>query len=395
MLKKIVHATFVNRGKTFSNQTIVIDDGKISDIFQSASEEDRNFDGEIIDAEGLLIAPGMIDIHIHGCMGADTMDANPNALITMSNYLVRHGITLFYATTVTNTPANIVSALENIALQKEKMPGSNLAGAHIEGPYINPKYKGAQNPHFLRIPRSKEYQSWIQTGIVKLITIAPELKGMDELIQYCRRNDVEVAVGHSDATFDQVKHAADLGLRQATHLFNGMQGLHHREPGTVGGVLSDPGIYAQIITDGIHLHPAIVDLVIKVKGIDHTILISDSIRASGLADGDYDLGGQTVTVVNGSARIANGSLAGSTLALDQAVRNTMEYSGLDFPTVIQMATSVPAAAMNIADRKGAVEINHDADLVFFDQQYQVVTTMVDGMIKYKMNLEFGVEKCQN
>ena len=395
MLKKIVHATFVNRGKTFSNHTIVIDDGRITDIFQSAGEEDRNFDGEIIDAEGLLLAPGMIDIHIHGCMGADTMDANPNALNTMSNYLVRHGITLFYATTVTNTEANITSALENIALQKEKMPGSNLAGAHIEGPYINPKYKGAQNPQFLRVPRNKEYHSWINNGTVKLITIAPELKGMDELIRYCRQNDVEMAVGHSDATYDQVKHAADLGLRQATHLFNGMQGLHHREPGTVGGVLGDPRIYAQIITDGIHLHPAIVDLVIKVKGIDHTILISDSIRASGLADGDYDLGGQTVTVVNGSARIANGSLAGSTLVLDQAVRNTMKFSGLDFPTIIQMATSVPAAAMNIADRKGAVEINHDADLVFFDKQYQVAATMVNGMIKYKMNLEFGAEKCQN
>lgn len=385
MEKIIIHATIVDNGEAFPNQSIMIRDGKIEAVFPSDDRTVRDFDHEVIDAQGLLVTPGLIDIHIHGCMGVDAMDADDGSLNTISDFLASHGVTSFYATTITHTPKNIESALESITRQSGRTSGANLLGAHVEGPYINAKYKGAQNPNFLRKPAPEEYQDWIRKKVVRLITVAPELDGVDELIRYCRKHEIEVAVGHSDASFEQVVHAADLGLSQATHLFNGMQGLHHREPGTVGGALWDPRIFTQMITDGIHLHPAIVDLIIKIKGIDRTILISDSIRACGLADGKYDLGGQTVNVKNGEARIENGSLAGSTLMLDQAIRNTMKFAGLDFKVVAAMATAVPARAMKIAGTKGSIKTGCDADLAFFDNDFQVNATMINGSVKYQRN----------
>jgi len=385
MEKIIIHATVVDNGEAAPNQSIMIRDGKIEAVFPSDDRTVRDFDHEVIDAQGLLVTPGLIDIHIHGCMGVDAMDADDDSLNTMSDFLASHGVTSFYAATITHTPKNIGRAIESIARQSGRTSGANLLGAHVEGPYINAKYKGAQNPDFLRKPAPEEYQDWIRKKVVRLITVAPELDGADELIRYCRKHEIEVAVGHSDASFEQVVHAADLGLSQATHLFNGMQGLHHREPGTVGGALWDPRIFAQMITDGIHLHPAIVDLIIKIKGIDRTILISDSIRACGLADGKYDLGGQTVNVKNGEARIENGSLAGSTLMLDQAIRNTMKFTGLDFKVVAAMATAVPARAMKIEGTKGSIKAGCDADLAFFDNDFQVNATMINGSVKYQRN----------
>lgn len=389
MEKIIIHATVVDNGKAFPNRSIMIRDGKIEAVFPSDDRTARDFEHEVIDAQGLLVTPGLIDIHIHGCMGVDAMDADDDALNTISDFLASHGVTSFYATTITQTPENVENALKSIARQSGRTGGANLLGAHVEGPYINAKHKGAQNPDFLRIPAPEEYQNWIRKKVVRLITIAPELEGADEMIRYCRKHEVEVAVGHSGASFEQVVHAADLGLSQATHLFNGMQGLHHREPGTVGGALWDSRIFAQVITDGIHLHPAIVDLIVKIKGIDRTILISDSIRACGLSDGKYDLGGQTVNVRNGEARIENGSLAGSTLTLDQAVRNTMDFTGLDFEVVVAMATAVPAQAMKIAGSKGSIKAGCDADLAFFDNDFKVAATMINGSIKYQRNKKTG------
>ena len=381
MYTKIIHADLFTPYEHLLDQTMELKDGKIYAIFPSSVKISANAENHkegTFDARGLMIAPGLIDIHIHGCMGADTMDANQESLSKMSIFLGSHGITSFLATTVTNSQENIQAALSAIARFQNDLPGARLLGAHIEGPYINIAYKGAQNPRFFRGPHEEEYREWIESGMVKLITIAPELDGMDKFIEFCTSHDIELAIGHSQANYDQVIHAANLGVRQATHLFNGMLGLHHREPGTVGAILTDERIYAQIITDGIHLHPAIVKLTIAAKGVEKTILISDAMRATGLENGKYDLGGQEVTVVDGEARIANGALAGSTLTLDAAVRNTMRFSNLDFQHVLPMATSVPAKALRIDHRKGNIQAGHDADLTFFDENYQVAATMVRG-----------------
>mgnify|MGYP000953369586 CR=1 FL=1 len=387
---KIVHADILTPGEFLANQEIDIKDGKIISINPSNNDlRCMSHNERVINARDLLVTPGLIDIHIHGCMGSDTMDATPEALETMSIFLVQHGVTSFHATTVSNPQENINLALDNILHCEDMLSGANLLGAHIEGPYINMKYKGAQNPKFLRSPQPEEYMTWIEKGIVKLLTFAPELDGSDDLIHFCVENEVELAIGHSNATLDQVLHAANLGVKQATHLFNGMSGLHHREPGTVGGILYDPRIYAQVIADGIHLHPAIVELTIAVKGIDCVILITDAMRATGLPDGEYELGGQAVRVADGAARIANGSLAGSTLTLDQAIRNTIEFTKLDFQSVLKMATSTPATAMGISDRKGFIRVGNDADLTFFDSTYHVIATMVGGEFKFQIQNPIG------
>ncbi len=384
MINKIIHAELYTPDQFLSDQTIEIKDGKIQSISPTIRDDGSNTTA-CFNAQGFFVTPGFIDIHTHGGMGADTMDATQKALETMSAYLGEHGITSFLATTVTNSSESIYTALTAIRDFQHNLPGANLLGAHVEGPYINIAQKGAQNPQFFRSPQPGEYHTWIETGVVKLITIAPEIEGMDEFIRYCVEHEVELAIGHSSATYEQVIHAADLGVRQATHLFNGMQGLHHREPGTAGGILADNRIFAQIIVDGIHLHPAIVKLIIALKGIDRTILISDAMRAAGLSDGTYDLGGQDVTVLDGVARISNGNLAGSTLTLDKAIRNIMQFCGMNFQQVLPMATRIPAEAIHMASCKGVVEVGSDADLTFFDTSYQVIATMVGGKFVFQKN----------
>jgi len=382
-MKKIIHAAVITAREILADHTLEIEKGLIRALYPSVAGHERANREEIFDAHGLSVTPGLIDIHIHGCMGADTMDATPEALNTISATLIRHGVTAFYATTVTAEEEALTAALDVMARYGDQLPGAQLLGAHVEGPYINLKYKGAQNPLYFRHPDPSEYQAWIELGLVKLITVAPEIPGAEELIRCCVQHGVRVAVGHSNASNEQVRAAADLGLSQATHLFNAMAGLHHREPGTVGGVLLDERIFAQIIADGIHLHPAIVKLVVQTKGLERTILITDAMRAAGLPEGEYELGGQEVFVREGAARIANGSLAGSTLMLDTAVRNTMRFSGLDFREVIQMATRVPAEAMGIEAERGIIAVGKRADLAFFDREYQVKAAMVAGEFKYQ------------
>jgi N-acetylglucosamine-6-phosphate deacetylase len=383
MKKKIINAALVVPNKIVEGRTVEIEQGMITAISSSDSDNKDASKAEVIDAKGLIVTPGLIDIHIHGCAGADTMDASLEALSAISSHLPRHGVTSFYATTVTNSRANLQTAMEAISAFQEQVPGARLLGAHVEGPYINIEYKGAQNPEYFREPDPVEYHAWIKKGVVKLMTVAPEIPGAGELLRYCRAHNVELAIGHSNAAYDQVVAAADAGVRQATHLFNGMLGLHHRRPGTAGGALSDERIYAQVIVDGIHLHPAIVDMAVKLKGIDRTILITDAMRAAGLPDGAYELGGQKVFVREGAARIENGSLAGSTLMLDRAVRNIMTFTGLDFAHAVQMATRVPAEAMGIEDQYGIIQVGANADLAFFDDEHQVAASMVAGEFKYK------------
>lgn len=377
MSTTITHANIFTPDEILTDHSIEVENGVITEVHPTGNSEIES-KKDVINARGMLVTPGLIDIHIHGEMGADSMDATLDAYNTISTYLCEHGVTSFLATTVTSDETNISSALKMIRQTMDKVTGAQMLGAHVEGPYINIAYKGAQNPAYFRSPQKAEYKAWAETGVVKLITIAPELDGMDEFIRFCVDHNIELALGHSQATYEQVLHAADLGAKQATHLFNGMLGLHHREPGTVGGVLADKRIYAQIIVDGVHLHPAIVKLVTQVKGIDHTILISDAMRATGLDNGKYDLGGQEVSVMDGVARIANGALAGSTLTLDKAIQNTMSFTGLDFQQVLPMATRVPAQALHWDDHKGAIKAGFDADITFFTPAHEVVASMVAG-----------------
>jgi N-acetylglucosamine-6-phosphate deacetylase len=253
----------------------------------------------------------------------------------------------------------------------------------LEGPYLNSESRGAQPPQHLRPADPNEYRSWLETKEVCLVTVAPEVRGVLDLIRTGKAAGVEFALGHTSATYEQVLAAVELGLHQATHTFNGMPGLNHRSPGALGAVLSDDRIWAQIIVDGVHVHPAIVKLLIKAKGVDRTIVITDAVRASGLIDGDYALGDQMVHVKDGVVRTDAGGLAGSTLTMDQALRNVMEFADLSLAEALPMLTRVPAASIGLENRKGYITPGFDADIVVLDQSYRVRLTMVAGTVVYR------------
>ncbi|HSW36487.1 MAG TPA: N-acetylglucosamine-6-phosphate deacetylase, partial [Candidatus Limnocylindrales bacterium] len=322
-------------------------------------------------------------LHIHGANGFDTMDANEEAIHGMGRFLVRHGVTAYLPTTVTASLEDTQAAIANVRACPQPDDGAQHLGIHLEGPYLNPNFKGAQSLEFLRLPDPKDYSLWLTDGTVRLITLAPELDGALELIDAGVKAGIEFAVGHSGANYGQVTTAAERGLRQASHLFNGMIELHHRFPGVVGAVLMDQRITPQLIVDGVHLHQVIVDMVQKLKGATNTILITDAIRAVGLVDGEYTLGDQKVYVQNGIARTENGNLAGSTLTMIRALKNVIAFTGISLPKAITMASTAPAYALGLRGKKGVLLEGADADLIFLNQDFDVCLTMVGGKVVFK------------
>lgn len=375
----IINGRIITLDTVLDGHTLVIEAGKIAAIVPAESAPPAS---EILDAQGLWVAPGFIDVHVHGGDGHDTMDATPQAIHSMARFFARHGVTSYFPTTMSAPAEAIARAIANVAACPQPEDGAQHLGVHVEGPYLSKDYPGAQNPDVLRLPDPQEYTGWFESGVVRLITAAPEIEGALELIDAGVRQGIEFAIGHSGASYEEVITAADRGARQATHTFNGMLGLHHRRPGTLGGVLTDDRIYAQMIADGIHLHPAIVRLLVRAKDPSRVILITDAMRAAGLPDGDYDLGDQPVTVQDGIARISNGSLAGSTATMDRVVRNTMQFAGLTLPQTVKMATIVPASAMKLS-HKGIIIAGGDADIVLLDDDVQVQATIVCGRVVYR------------
>jgi N-acetylglucosamine-6-phosphate deacetylase len=365
----------------FKKLDLVIENGKITEMGDHYKKIDSDI--QCIDASGLWVCPGFIDIHFHGAMGKDTMDREDDALNTLSMYNTRFGVTTFYPTTWAAKPGDILSAIEMVKTHMSTVEGAQVIGIHLEGPYLDQQHKGAQLASLIRNPQEIEYQKWFDTGIVKLITCAPEIEHGIDFVKKAVAHGIRISIGHTGASYEQVLQAADYGASQATHLFNGMPPLHHREPGTVGGVLSDQRIFAQIICDGVHLHPAIVNMIYKLKTRDRVILITDSIRGAGLPDGDYDQNNQRFSVRNGVARTPEGGLSGSTLTMDRAVRNMMKFTSKPLEEILPMATSVPASEMGIAGFKGTLKPGYDADLVLLNQSFSVEKTIVKGKVVYQ------------
>jgi N-acetylglucosamine-6-phosphate deacetylase len=372
--------TLLTPHKALRDNTLIIEQGKIAEL---ATGRVTPLPGDQeIDASGCWVAPGFIDVHVHGGTGYDAMDSTPEAIGSMGRFFAQHGVTSYLPTTMTASEDAIQAAIDNVAQCPQPDDGAEHLGLHLEGPYLNLDHRGAQHPEHFRAPRPAEYERWFEAGQVRLITVAPELEGVQPFIAAGVARGLEFAIGHSGASYEQVVEAANWGVRQATHVFNGMLGLHHRTPGTLGGVLTDERIYCQVIVDGIHVHPAMVKLLIRAKGVQRTILITDAVRAAGLQDGTYELGGQSMTVTDGVARIANGSLAGSTLTLDVALRNAMQYAGLSLPEALLMVTAVPAQALHLEGQKGVLAPGADADIVLLNSDLQVTMTLVGGRVAY-------------
>ena len=333
-------------------------------------------DIETIDGDGGYLSPGFIDIHIHGAGGSDTMEANRETLENISRTIVKYGVTSFLATTMTMDEPEIKKALANVKrMKREGLKGAKPVGVHMEGPFINKKYKGAQNDENIEDPYLELIEEYID--IIKIITLAPEVEGAKEFIEKVNKKAITVSVAHSAASYEQIKEAESWGLSHAAHLFNAMTGLHHRKPGIVGAVLNG-NMTAELIADYVHINPAVLELVTKVKDLSKIILVTDSMEAGGLEDGEYSLGGQKVFVKNGEARLEDGTIAGSVLTLDKAVRNMLNATKLDINEIINMVTLNPAKRIGLDHKIGQLKEGLKADLVLLDKNLKVEKVFLAG-----------------
>ncbi len=361
---------------------LLADAGKIVALGDGAPPE--GIDATVIDGSGKTLLPGFVDIHVHGGAGAEAMDASPDALRTMAQFYARHGVTAFLATTWTDTRPRIRAALEAIAASVGQMPdGATLIGAHVEGPYISEERPGAQSPVNIRRADRDEALAMLDLGVVRLMALAPEFPENHWLIRECVKRGITVSAAHTSATYADMRRAVELGVTQATHTGNAMTGLHHREPGTLGAVLTLPEINAELIADNVHVHPAVIDVIYRCKGADHLILITDAIRGAGMPDGEYPIDERTITIKDGTVRLPDGTLAGSTLTMERALRNLLAATGASLAEVWQTSSLNAARSAGISARKGSLELGKDADLVLVDGSVNVHLTVAEGRVVYR------------
>lgn len=338
---------------------------------------------EVIEANGGYVAPGLVDVHIHGYLNEDASDGSAEGIRVMAEGVMKNGVTTFLPTTMTVSMAEIEAALDVVrSLQEESKSwkGAYLAGVNSEGPFINASKKGAQAAEHIKAPDA----DWIikNSDIIKICTIAPETEGGYEAIEKIRANSsVRVSVGHTDATFEQAMRAFACGATQVTHLFNAQTPLHHRKPGVVGaGLASDA--YTELIADTFHVHPGLFSLIAKCKG-DKLVLITDCTRAGGMPDGEYSLGGQKTFVKGIQCLLEDGTIAGSVLKLNDAVKNVWANTDLPLYEIVAAASLNPANAIGMGDVKGSLEAGKDADIIITDEQFNVKKTIMQGEIRYE------------
>nr|WP_318490324.1 N-acetylglucosamine-6-phosphate deacetylase [Photobacterium leiognathi] len=358
------------------NQYVIVNDGKIEAI-----TETKPLDCDVTELEGQTLVPGFIDIHIHGRAGADVMDATPQALQIIADALSKTGVVAWVGTTVTAPWQDIINALQQVRefCQQPKQVGAKLLGSFLEGPYFTEAYRGSHPTQYLQAPSIAALAELKEVAGDSLIRVAlaPEYQGSDEAIQWLTAKGIKTSIAHTSANFEQVTTAHQHGADCGVHLFNGMSGLHHREPGCAGAVLFHD-MLAELIADGIHVHPVMMQLAYRMKGYQQLALITDCMRAGGLSDGKYQLGAQMITVTNGEARTDDGSLAGSTCSLDQALRNMIMLAGVPEWEAVQMATSVPAKYVGIDDKLGFIKPGYNASFALLDPQFQIQATLIDG-----------------
>ena len=356
---------------------VAIEGERISKIGDLSGEDE-------LDLTDMTVMPGLIDIHIHGCGGADAGDATPEALETMSQTLVKNGITSFCPASMTLSFEELTKILANIDEMKNKVGGAYIHGANMEGPYIAMSKKGAQNPLYVRNPDKEEFKRLFDgcNGSIKVVDIAPECDGGDEFIKEIQPI-CPVSIAHTDAGYDEAVHAIELGVRHITHLFNAQSGLHHRKPGVVGAAFDvgkEKGVRAELICDGFHIHPATLRIAFRAMGEDGTVIVRDSMKAAGCPDGDYDLGGQPVYVRDGKALLADGTIAASTSNVYKELKNVISF-GIPEKQAVKSATINPAKAIRADRETGSIEEGKLADILVVDKDYNIKLVIVKGKIK--------------
>ena len=363
--------------EVFDNAFLIVEDGKVSSI-------EKNYDGEYVDYSDKYLAPGLVDTHVHGYHNVDITDGEPGSLNTMSKGVLQMGVTSFLPTTLTSSYETLNNAVKVIGEEYKQVEGAKVQGIFMEGPFFTEEHKGAQNPAYMSDPSIEKLKHWqeLSDGLIKKIAIAPERKGSVEFIKEAKKMGIYVALAHSDAGFDTAMDAVNAGANIFIHLYNGMRGLHHREPGMVGAALYSDA-YAELICDGHHVHPAAAGIAMKTKGHDNILLITDCMMAGGMGEGKSKLGEFDVIVKDGQARLENGSLAGSILDLIDGVKNVYDWNIADKKQAIDMASKNAAASVGIDDRCGILKDGRDADFIVLNENLSLVETYLNGESVYK------------
>ena len=367
-------------GKGVITTDIAVENGLISRTKKSKITETFPY------AEGQIVVPGFIDKHIHGANGADTMDAKIENLSVTANAITKEGTTAFLATTMTQDKSLIISSLSALKEYIEKeSTGATLLGAHLEGPFISKKHIGAQPEEYISVPSVELFDEFLSASgnNIKTVTLSPETDGATELIKYLKEKGIVISAGHTDASYDEIEKATKDGLTSITHTFNAQKGIHHRDIGTAGAGLLLDELYTEIICDLIHLSAPAIKLVLKCKPKDKIILITDSMRAKYLPEGESELGGQKVIVSGNSARLKNGALAGSILKMNDAIRNLVCLFSVPLTTAIDFATINPAKNLGIDKIMGSIAVGKRANFTVLDKDFNVCTVIVDGKVVYK------------
>ena len=364
--------------------TVVIEDGIVSSMGTQEAGESAAGD-RVLDYPGATLAPAFFDVHMHGAAGHDVMEATPEALLAVGGFLASRGTGSYLATTVTASKDATLRALAGLAKLVAKAPDEARhkawpIGIHLEGPFLSHAKKGVQPAEHLLTPDIATFDRFFDAseGHIKLMTMAPELPGAVELVAHASARGVRVSLGHSDATSAETRAAIAAGAASATHTFNAMRPLDHREPGILGTVLTTDSLYAELICDGIHTAPELVKLWWRAKGPERAILVTDAMSAAGMPDGEYHLGGFAVQVANGKA-MARGVLAGSVLTLDRALTNFLEFTGADLEQGLRLLSINPATMTGFQDQAGSLAVGQKANLVAVDGAGKLLASFVNGL----------------
>ena len=360
---------------------LTIEDGKFGPILMEEPQ-----DAPIKDYSQSIVAPGLVDTHIHGYKSHDVMDNDFEGIKVISEGLLSCGVTSWLPTTLTSSAELLNDVCETIGNHYQEVTGAKIRGIFLEGPFFTEKYKGAQNPKYMSDPSVDKLAKWheLSQGLVNKIAIAPERKGVKEFIEFAKSKGVYTALAHSDATYEEAAAAVEAGANIFVHIYNGMSGLYHRNPGMVGAALGLDKVFAEMICDGHHVHPAAARVVTRARGPKETVLITDCMRAGGMGEGQSRLGEFEVVVKDGTARLKDtGNLAGSILELKQGVKNVVDWGLVSPAEALRMASLTPAQSVGIESVCGRIAPGYEADFIVVSDQLELEATYLDGELRYQ------------
>jgi N-acetylglucosamine-6-phosphate deacetylase len=381
----LIGGTILTPFRSIENGVVVIKDKKIYEL--GRAKDVTIPDGcEVIDVSGRMITPGFVDLLVHGGLGHGFTDGTYEGFDAISNYFLQNGSTTILASLYAKPEAELLENIRNLAEYILSRPEGNIKGIHMEGPYLNKEFKGAMNESFLWKPTVESWKKmWdASKGLIKLMTIAPELPGAIDVMRAAANDGVVLSIGHSTATYAEIELAIDNGAAHVTHMFNAMKPLHHRTPGLALASMLRDELKIELIADTYHVHPAVMEFLLKVKKPGGIILITDSIKPGGMhEDEEFEFASQKVRIKGGKAMLDNGTIAGSSLTLNKAIKNMIQHAGAKITEAVRMASLNGAKVLNLENRKGILAAGKDADMVVLDEDFNVEMTILEGKIKYQ------------